>query len=95
MIPQQFIENIQSRTDIVEVIGGYIPLKRAGRNFKANCPFHNEKTPSFTVNDQKGFYHCFSSHEHGNIFDFLMKTTNMKFGEAVKTLAVEAGLPIY
>ena len=58
-------------------------------------PFKNEKTPSFTVNDEKGFYHCFSTGEHGNIFDFLMKTRSLRFGEAVKTLASEAGMQIY
>ena len=58
-------------------------------------PFKNEKTPSFTVNDEKGFYHCFSTGEHGNIFDFLMKTRSLRFGEAVKVLASEAGMQIY
>ena len=58
-------------------------------------PFSNEKTPSFTVNDEKGFYHCFSSAEHGNIFDFLMKTKNYKFGDAVRTLAADAGMQPY
>jgi len=72
-----------------------VKLKKRGKEFIGLSPFSNEKTPSFTVNDEKGFYHCFSSSEHGNIFDFLMKTTNTKFGEAVRTLAAEAGLPVY
>jgi len=70
-------------------------LKKRGKEFIGLSPFSNEKTPSFTVNDEKGFYHCFSSAEHGNIFDFLMKTKNYKFGEAVRELASDAGMPVY
>jgi DNA primase len=93
--PKEYLEEIKSRLKVSTVVSRSVNLKKRGKEFIGISPFTNEKTPSFTVNDQKGFYHCFSSHEHGNIFDFLMKTTNMKFGEAVKTLAVEAGLPIY
>ena len=93
--PKEYLEEIKSRLKVSTVVGRSVNLKKRGKEFIGLSPFTNEKTPSFTVNDQKGFYHCFSSSEHGNIFDFLMKTTNMKFGEAVRTLAVEAGLPIY
>jgi len=93
--PKEYLEEIKSRLKVSTVVSRSVSLKKRGKEFIGISPFTNEKTPSFTVNDQKGFYHCFSSQEHGNIFDFLMKTANMKFGEAVKTLAVEAGLPIY
>ena len=93
--PKEYLDEIKSRLKVSTVVSRSVNLKKRGKEFIGISPFTNEKTPSFTVNDQKGFYHCFSSHEHGNIFDFLMKTANMKFGEAVKTLAVEAGLPIY
>ena len=93
--PKEYIEQIKSRLKVSTVVGRSVNLKKRGKEFIGISPFTNEKTPSFTVNDQKGFYHCFSSNEHGNIFDFLMKTASMNFGEAVRTLAVEAGLPIY
>jgi len=93
--PKEYLEEIKNRLKVSTVVSRSVNLKKRGKEFIGISPFTNEKTPSFTVNDQKGFYHCFSSHEHGNIFDFLMKTANMKFGEAVRTLAVEAGLPIY
>ena len=93
--PKEYLEEIKSRLKVSTVVGRSVNLKKRGKEFIGISPFTNEKTPSFTVNDQKGFYHCFSSHEHGNIFDFLMKTANMKFGEAVRTLAADAGLPIY
>ena len=93
--PKEYLEEIKSRLKVSTVVSRSVNLKKRGKEFIGISPFTNEKTPSFTVNDQKGFYHCFSSHEHGNIFDFLMKTANMKFGEAVRTLAAEAGLPIY
>ena len=93
--PKEYLEEIKSRLKVSTVVSRSVNLKKRGKEFIGISPFTNEKTPSFTVNDQKGFYHCFSSNEHGNIFDFLMKTANMKFGEAVRTLAVEAGLPIY
>jgi len=93
--PKEYLEEIKSRLKVSTVVSRAVNLKKRGKEFIGISPFTNEKTPSFTVNDQKGFYHCFSSHEHGNIFDFLMKTANMKFGEAVRTLAADAGLPIY
>ena len=93
--PKEYLEEIKSRLKVSTVVSRAVNLKKRGKEFIGISPFTNEKTPSFTVNDQKGFYHCFSSHEHGNIFDFLMKTANMNFGEAVRTLAADAGLPIY
>ena len=93
--PKEYLEEIKNRLKVSTVVSRSVNLKKRGKEFIGISPFTNEKTPSFTVNDQKGFYHCFSSHEHGNIFDFLMKTANMNFGEAVRTLAVDAGLPVY
>ena len=93
--PKEYLEEIKSRLKVSTVVSRSVNLKKRGKEFIGISPFTNEKTPSFTVNDQKGFYHCFSSNEHGNIFDFLMKTENMKFGEVVKILAADAGLPIY
>lgn len=92
MIPQSFIDEIQTRTDIVEIISGYIPLKRAGRNFKACCPFHGEKTPSFMVSQQKQIFHCFGCNEGGGVIQFLMLHEKMTFVEAVEILAKRLGL---
>jgi len=93
--PKEYIDEIKVRTKVSEVVGKSVKLKRRGKEFIGLSPFTNEKTPSFTVNDEKGFYHCFSSGEHGNIFDFLMKIKNYKFGEAVRELAANAGMPQY
>ena len=93
--PKEYLEEIKLRLKVSHVVGKSVKLKKRGKEFIGLSPFSNEKTPSFTINDEKGFYHCFSSGEHGNIFDFLMKTKNYKFGEAVRTLATEAGLQPY
>ena len=93
--PKQYLDEIKLRLKVSQVVGKYVKLKKRGKEFIGLSPFSNEKTPSFTVNDEKGFYHCFSSAEHGNIFDFLMKTKNYKFGEAVRALASDAGMPPY
>ena len=93
--PKEYLEEIKLRLRVSQVVGKYVQLKKRGKEFVGLSPFKNEKTPSFTINDEKGFYHCFSTGEHGNIFDFLMKTKSLRFGEAVKTLASEAGMPIY
>ena len=93
--PKDYLDEIKIRLKVSQVVGKSVKLKRRGKEFIGLSPFTNEKTPSFTVNDEKGFYHCFSSSEHGNIFDFLMKTKNYKFGEAVRTLASEAGMQPY
>lgn len=94
MIPQEFIEEIQARTDIVELISSYFPLKRAGRNFKALCPFHVEKTPSFFVSPQKQIFHCFGCGEGGGPIQFLMLYEKVSFPEAVEILAKRLGLSI-
>ena len=85
--PKEYLEEIKTRLKVSTVVSKSVSLKKRGKEFVGLSPFKNEKTPSFTVNDEKGFYHCFSTSEHGNIFDFIMKTQNLKFGEAVKTLA--------
>ena len=77
------------------VVSKNVSLKKRGKEFVGLSPFKNEKTPSFTVNDEKEFYHCFATSEHGNIFDFVMKTQNLKFGESVKYLAQLAGMKPY
>ena len=93
--PKNYLEEIRLRLKVSQVVGKSVKLKRRGKEFIGLSPFTTEKTPSFTVSDEKGFYHCFSSGEHGNIFDFLMKTRSLRFGEAVKVLASEAGMQIY
>ena len=93
--PKEYLEEIKTRLKVSNVVSKTIQLKKRGKEFVGLSPFKNEKTPSFTVNDEKGFYHCFSTGEHGNIFDFLMKTQNLKFGESVKALANLAGLRPY
>jgi DNA primase len=94
MIPQNVIEEIRSRTDIVQLIGSYLDLKKAGRNFKALCPFHGEKTPSFMVNPEKQIYHCFGCGKGGNAFHFLMEYEGVGFIEAVERLAKDAGIDV-
>ena len=93
--PKEYLEEIKLRLKVSQVVGKSVKLKKRGKEFIGLSPFSNEKTPSFTVNDEKGFYHCFSSAEHGYIFDFLMKTKNYKFGEAVRALAADAGMQPY
>ena len=92
--PKEYIDEIKTRLKVSNVVSRSVALKKRGKEFVGLSPFKNEKTPSFTVNDEKGFYHCFSTGEHGNIFDFLMKTQNLKFGEAVKTLSNLAGMQL-
>jgi len=93
-IPQSFIDDLLSRVDIVEVIDRYVPLKKAGANHKACCPFHGEKTPSFSVSQPKQFYHCFGCGVSGNAITFLMEFDNMHFVDAVEYLADRAGLEV-
>ncbi len=93
--PKEYLEEIKSRLKVSTVVSKYVAIKKKGKEFVGLSPFKNEKTPSFTINDEKGFYHCFSTGEHGNIFDFLMKTQNLKFGETVRSLANLAGLQPY
>ena len=93
--PKEYLDEIKLRLKVSQVVGKIVQLKKRGKEFIGLSPFKNEKTPSFPVNDEKEFYHCFSTGEHGNIFDFLMKTKSIGFGEAVKILAAEAGLQPY
>ena len=93
--PKEYLDEIKLRLKVSQVVGKSIQLKKRGKEFIGLSPFKNEKSPSFTVNDEKEFYHCFSSGEHGNIFDFLMKTKSIGFGEAVRALAAEAGMQPY
>ena len=93
-IPQQFIDDLMQRVDIVEVIDGRVPLKKAGREYQACCPFHNEKTPSFTVSPTKQFYHCFGCGVHGTALGFLMDYEHMDFVDAVEELARSVGLEV-
>ncbi len=93
--PKEYLDEIKTRLKVSTVVSKSVNLKKRGKEFVGLSPFKNEKTPSFTVNDEKSFYHCFSTAEHGNIFDFVMKTQNLRFGEAVKFLATLAGLKPY
>ena len=93
--PKEYLDEIKTRLKVSTVVSKSVNLKKRGKEFVGLSPFKTEKTPSFTVNDEKGFYHCFSTTEHGNIFDFIMKTQNFKFGEAVKYLANLAGMQPY
>jgi DNA primase len=92
--PPGTLDEIRARLPVSAVVGKRVRLKRAGREWKGLSPFNAEKTPSFTINDQKGFYHCFSSGKHGDIFTFLMETEGVSFPEAVERLAAEAGVPL-
>jgi DNA primase len=93
-IPEEVIAEVRERTDIVQVIGQHVQLKRSGINYKGLCPFHDEKTPSFNVNSAKQFFHCFGCHESGDVFKFLMKIEGRRFGEVVEDLAARAGVEI-
>lgn len=93
-IPQTFIDELLSRLDIVDVIDARAPLTKAGKEYKACCPFHEERTPSFTVSPSKQFYHCFGCGAHGTAISFLMEYSHMEFREAIETLAEQVGLPI-
>ncbi|UCD95167.1 MAG: DNA primase [Candidatus Zixiibacteriota bacterium] len=93
-IPQDIIEQVRQTSDIVDIIGEYVRLKKRGRNFMALCPFHTEKTPSFSVSPERQIYHCFGCGKGGNVYTFLMEHENMSFVEAVKLLARKAGITI-
>jgi DNA primase len=93
-IPREFIDDLLSRVDIVDVVDEYVPLKKGGKDHKACCPFHNEKSPSFTVSADKQFYHCFGCGAHGSAITFLMEYAHMDFLEAVQDLASRAGLEV-
>ncbi len=91
---QSFIEDLKARYRISEVIGRAVPVKRAGREYKALCPFHKEKTPSFTINDEKGFFHCFGCGAHGDVIGFTMDYERLTYPEAIEKLALQAGLAL-
>ncbi len=94
LIPRQFIDDLLARADIVELIDGRVPLKKAGRNYQACCPFHTEKSPSFSVSQDKQFYHCFGCGEHGNAISFLMEFDRLDFPDAVDELASHYGMEV-
>jgi len=93
-IPQNFIDDLVSRADIVEIINARVPLKKKGKEYTACCPFHNEKTPSFTVSDSKQFYHCFGCGAHGTALGFFMEYENLDFVDAIEALAAEYNLDV-
>tara|TARA_B100001121_G_scaffold255853_1_gene233516 strand:+ start:6 stop:1778 length:1773 start_codon:yes stop_codon:yes gene_type:complete len=93
--PKDYLDEIKARLKVSNLVSRTVSLKKRGKEFVGLSPFKNERTPSFTVNDEKEFYHCFATGEHGNIFDFVMKTQNLRFGEAVKFLASLAGMKPY
>src|ERR1700747_1670963 len=88
------LEEVRTRADIVEVIGAHVRLKRSGRNFVGLCPFHNEKTPSFTVSAERGFFHCFGCGAGGTVFDFVMRIDGLNFPEAMQSLAKRCGITL-
>src|SRR6266478_3169977 len=92
--PPSFLDELKARLQVSDVVGRRVKLKKAGREWKGLSPFQQEKSPSFTVNDQKQFYHDFSSGKHGNIFDFVMETEGVSFPEAVERLAAMAGVAL-
>ncbi len=94
MIPQAFIQELLARVDVVDVVGRYVQLKKAGANFLGLCPFHAEKSPSFTVSPSKQFYHCFGCGAHGSAIGFLMEHSGLSYVEAIRDLAQSAGIPV-
>jgi len=93
-VTPQFLDDVRARLPVSQVVNSKVKLKKVGHEWKGLCPFHNEKTPSFTVNDTKGFYHCFGCEEHGDQFHFVMKTEGLSFPETIEKLAGQAGLSI-
>src|SRR5688572_19924818 len=93
-IPDAFIDDLLARTDIVEVVGSRVPLKRQGREYSARCPFHDERSPSFTVSPTKQFYHCFGCGAHGTAISFLMNYDRLEFLDAVEELAKRVGVEV-
>jgi len=94
VIPDEVVDEVRARADIVDVIGEFVPLKKAGREYKANCPFHEERTPSFYVVPDKGFYKCFGCQKSGDVFSFVMERLGLDFVEAVKHVAARAGVEV-
>ena len=94
MIPDSFIQDLLARVDIVDLVDSYVPLKKSGANYAACCPFHSEKSPSFTVSPTKQFYHCFGCGAHGTAIGFVMEYQGIGFIDAVKELASRAGMQV-
>ena len=94
MIPDDFKQQLLHRIDIVDVVERHVTLRKAGQNFVGRCPFHNEKTPSFSVSPNKQFYHCFGCGAHGNAIGFLMAYAGMGYIDAVKDLAASCGMQV-
>lgn len=94
LYPKSFIQRLRDEIPVSQIIGSRVPLKKKGREFEACCPFHQEKTPSFTVNDGKGFYHCFGCSAHGDALKFLMEYERLSYPQAIEALAREAGIPL-
>src|SRR3954469_6979397 len=94
MIPDSQLEEVRARADLVDVVGELVPLKKSGKEFKACCPFHDERTPSFYVVPSKGFWKCFGCGESGDVFSFVMKKLGMDFPDAIKYVAGRAGVEI-
>src|SRR6185295_17815523 len=94
MIAEEIINEIRARADIVAVIGQHVQLKKAGRNWKGLCPFHGEKTPSFNVSPDKGFFHCFGCQKHGDVFTFVMELEGKSFVEAAEQLGARFGIQV-
>ena len=92
--PEELVEEVRARNDIVDVISGYVSLKKKGSNYWGCCPFHNEKTPSFSVSSNKQMYYCFGCGAGGNVYNFIMEYENYTFGEALKHLADRAGVEL-
>jgi len=93
-IPQEIIDDIAARSDIVEIVNEYVPLKQKGKYYFGLCPFHNEKTPSFSVTPDKQIFHCFGCAVGGNIFNFLMQIEGLSYVEAIEKLAQRAGVSL-
>ena len=94
IVPPEVLEEIRTRVDLVDLVGACVPLKRAGERWKGLCPFHQEKTPSFTVNPKLGIFHCFGCHAGGDAFEFLKRHDRLDFPEAVRLLAERTGVPL-
>ncbi len=94
LYPQAFMDGLRARLPVSEVVGHYLPVKRHGREYQALCPFHKEKTPSFTVNDEKGFYHCFGCGAHGDAIGFVKEIEGISYREAIEKLAAKAGMEV-
>src|SRR3954449_7057861 len=94
LFPQTFIDDLRMQANILQVVQEYVPLKRAGATYKGNCPFHNEKTPSFNVHPEKGFFHCFGCNAGGDVFKFLELHEKVGFQDAVRMLASKFGVAL-